>query len=392
MTAGTGALRGVSVLVAGASGFLGSRLVERLVAECGASVRVLVRHPMSAAPLARFPVQITVGDVLDQAAVAAAAEGCRVIFNCTKGKGGDAAHRLAVDLDGVKNLLEAAQPTGARVVHVSTMAVYDRPGAGDFDESAPPVTPGDAYSDNKLAGEQLALELGSRLRVPVVVLQPTVVYGPTAGVYGADILRELHTHRVILVNGGTGICNAVYVDDVVTALLLASTNERAAGERFLVSGPQHPAWSEFFAAFERMLGASRTVSMTEDEAMALWRRSQRRRWLIPELLRVVAEDRVLRRRLLATKEGAIVRNLASRVLSDAARARLRARTTDPHGPQVAGALPIAAVRPWVVQNMARRARARIDKARRVLGYEPVFDLDAGMRLTEQWARWAGLLS
>jgi nucleoside-diphosphate-sugar epimerase len=382
-------LSGVPVLVAGASGFIGGRLAERLVVQCGARVRLLARRPMSIASLARFPVEIASGDLLDADRVRAAAQGCRVIFNCTKGKGGDAAARMAVDLDGVKNLIEAAAGAGARVVHVSTMAVYDRPAVGSFDERTGPVPAGDSYSDNKRAGEQLALMLGAQLGVPVVVVQPSVVYGPHAGVHGTEILQELKTHRLILVNGGSGICNAVYVDDVATALLLAATADPAAGERFLISGGEYPTWREFFAAFERMLGVEGTVAMSEDEALALWKRSRRRAWLLPELSRAVMSDRSLRRRLMATREGTVIRSVATRIVPESTRQRLRASSVPAdEGSRV---LPVAAVRPWVVENMARKAQVDIGKARRLLGYEPAFSLARGMHLTELWARWAGLI-
>src|SRR6185369_7144300 len=96
-----GKLTGARVLVIGASGFIGSRLSERLAVEYGARVRVLVRSVMSAAALARFPIDLVVGNLLDPAVVTAAADGCSVIFNCAKGKGSDAAVRRAVDVDAV---------------------------------------------------------------------------------------------------------------------------------------------------------------------------------------------------------------------------------------------------------------------------------------------------
>ncbi len=380
-------LAGARVAVVGAAGFLGSRLVERLSLECQATVSVLVRRVMSATALARFPIRLTVGDVLNPADLAATIEGCAVVFNCVKGKGKDPVARRAADVEGARAVVEAAAAAGARVVHLSTMAVYDRPTNGPFDERSRDVAPGDAYSDNKLAGERAALAEGARLRVPVCVVQPTVIYGPNAGVYGADILQEMQTHRLLLINGGTGICNAVYVDDVVTALLLAATSPAAAGERFLISGPEYPTWREFFSGFEQLVGASRTAAMSEADALALWRRANQRPRLLSESLRLLRQEVPIRRRLLATREGAAVRRVAERVLPDSWRARLKG---SPEPAITSQELPIAAVRPWVVHNMARQARARIDKARDVLGYQPVFSLEAGMRLTGDWARWAGL--
>jgi nucleoside-diphosphate-sugar epimerase len=215
------------------------------------------------------------------------------------------------------------------------------------------------------------------------------VYGPEAGVYGSELLAELRSSRPILVNGGEGICNAVYIDDVVSALVLAAENEAAWGERFLVSGPDYPTWAQFFGCFERMLGVQRTVTLSEREALALWHQSQRRPWLLEEAWRAFLADGHLRRRLLGTKEGAVLHRVVDRLAPSLAQ---KAQIT-PAGPTGGnGEPPIAVARPWVIRNTARKARVRIDKARDTLGYVPDFELGRGMRLTEQWARYAGLLS
>ena len=386
-----GELRGRRVLVVGAGGFLGGRLAERLVIEQGAQVRVLIRRVASATRLARLPVEVVAGDILDPAAVARASEGCTVLFNCAKGTGGDAARRRATDVEGVRHLVEAAAGNGARLVQVSSLAVYDLPRDGDVTERTGAAPPGDPYADAKLAGERLALELGPTRGVPVTVVQPTVVYGPFATVHGSDILDELRTGRMILVDQGQGICNAVYVDDVVTALLLAATSPQAAGERFLISGPEHPTWAEFFGGFARMLGGEdRLVPMSSAEAHALWQRSRRPAWLATEAMTLLRRDKALRKRLLGTREGRWLRMLAERLAPG--RVRAAEQWAEPGSTEALPAdPPLGPMRPWLVDYLGKRARVRVDKARALLGYRPEFNLQAGLALTEAWARWAGLV-
>jgi nucleoside-diphosphate-sugar epimerase len=376
------------VLVTGASGFVGARLVERLALESNATPRVLVRSIGRAAPLSRLPIEIAVGDLRDSRAVEAAVRGCTVVIHCARGTHGTLAERRDVDVEGARNILEASVHAGVnRVVHTSTIAVYRVPESGFVDEGLPYGDDRDPYAEAKREAERLALRYARHL--PVVVVQPTVVYGPGAGIHGRDVIEELSTTRIPLINAGRGVCNALYVDDLVTALLLAATKERALGERFLISGAEHPTWGQFYDAFERMLGVRRTVELTEREALKHWKRSSRREWLLPRALQAVRSDSALRTDLLATKEGVLVRRVAERVLPAAYFAP--ERWVDRDGEPTRAELPLAAFKPQVVHTLASTAHVRIDKARELLGYEPAFDFDRGMSLTEAWARWEGLI-
>jgi nucleoside-diphosphate-sugar epimerase len=395
-----GALAGQKVLVTGATGFIGGRLVERLVLEHGAEVRALVRNLAGAARLARFPsgsVTVLRGDVTNPADLETAMQGCDRVFHCAYGTSGSQKHRAWVNTEGTRRVLAAAQTAKARrIVYLSTLMVYGQTGDGDLDETAPRQRFGNPYSDSKLEAERIALSSG----LPVAVIQPTAVYGPFGGVWTETVLRSLKAGRQILINGGDGMANPVYVDDLVSAMLLAAVKEEAVGEAFLVSSDEPVTWREMFGRFERMLGGGeRTVDLTEAEALAWWRKSQRARpRLIGEGLRIVKGERDVRERLERTREGVWLREMASTVLPESWQQKIKGRLASGsrsghsgHSENPARELPIHPLPPKMIGFFRARTRVRIDKAKRILGYRPAFDFETGMDLTERWARWANLL-
>ena len=391
-----GALAGRTVLVTGATGFIGGRLAERLVLGEGAHVRALVRNAAAASRLVRFPVTVVRGDVTNPSDLATAAQGCDLVFHCAYGTSGSQKHRAWVNKEGTRRVLEAARNAKARrAIYLSTLMVYGQTADGDLDETAPRRRFGNPYSDSKLEAERLALDFSRSGRLPVAVLQPTAVYGPWGGVWTETVLRSLKTGRQILINGGDGMANPVYVDDLVSAMLLAAVKDEAVGEAFLVCGEEAIPWRRMFGRFEQMLGdESRTVDMTEAEALAYWRawkKDQPR--LVGEGLRILKGEREIRERIQSTREGLWLRELASAVLPESWQQKIKARISGGGGPQTPLSIDLAIhpLPPKMIGFFRAKTRVRIDKAKRLLGYQPAFDFATGMDLTERWARWANLL-
>lgn len=385
---------GKRVLVTGGTGFIGGRLVERLVSELGADVRVLVRNYARATRVARFPVELRGGDLTDPQAVESAVEGCDYVFNCAYGNSGTPAQQRAVNVDGLENVLSAASGTGVRrVVHVSTVAVYGTPSTEILTEESPRPPASDPYASSKLESEQVAARHAAK-GVPVTVVQPTCVYGPFSPSWTIRILGDLKARRVLLVDGGSGLCNPVHVDDVVDAMLHAALVPEAVGQTFLVSGPEPVTWKRFYGAHERMLGFESTVSLSAAEAEARWKERLARKSLLRESLGVLRSDGTARSRVRNSREVDLLRRAARRLVPASLRSSFKARlkgkgkattTVDQE------AKPLMLMPPPVLAFHAARTRVSTAKAERVLGWKPAFDFERGMRSTEAWARWAGLL-
>lgn len=392
------AVDGRKVLVTGASGFIGGRLVERLVSK-RVDVRVLVRNAASASRLARFSLTFHLGDVTNTTDVDRAVQGCDLIFHCAYGTTGTQKHRARVNRVGTVRILEAAHRAGVRrVVYLSTLMVYGQTADGDLDETASRRRFGDAYSDSKLDAEKCALQYSRSGRVPVTVLQPTAVYGPYGRVWTINPIEALRSNRIILVEGGDGLANVVYVDDLVSAMLLAAVRAGVDGEAFLISGAEPVTWRELYSRFARMLGdvPSRIISMTADEALTWYKKHRREASrLHQELLQTFKEDQSFRDRLMGTREFLALRELTRSLLPEWIKDRIKGRMSGTEGHlarRASGQLPIRPLTPRMIGFFAAKTRVRIDKARRMLGYEPTFSFERGMELTEQWARWANLVT
>jgi nucleoside-diphosphate-sugar epimerase len=363
-------LSGKKVLVTGATGFIGGRLIEKLIFEHGARPQALVNNFMHASRLARFDLEMIGGGLHKAEAVDRAVAGCEVVFNCAHDF-----NSVPRNLDGARLLAEAClRHRARRLVHISSISVYQplRGTGENLDETAPSEMCGWGYPDSKLAVERELLDYGSKHGLPVTVLQPTIVYGPYSRPWTLGPAKNLRAGRVVLPADGEGVCNAVYVDDVADAVMLAAQKDAAVGERFLISGPDAVSWHEFYALFERILGTQSVVLMPTAEIERL----NRRDGITPQLGALRHDPR----RLLNWQP---VRRLYKFV---------RQRAGDKLRKQVRQAMPqpLYAPDPERLDIFQSRAVVRSEKARRLLGFEPAFDFKRGMQLTEQFMKWANL--
>lgn len=369
-------LKNKVVLVTGATGSIGGRLVERLVLEHQAQVRVLVHNFSNLSRVSRLPVSIYPGDVTDFDAVNKAVEGCDFVFHCAYAFGTRPAEQERVAVDGSRNVAQAVLHHKVKgMVYVSTISVYEPMEDGDLDEMAPKESSGWTYPDIKKKTEKMMLEFHKRDGLPVVVVQPTIVYGPFVKSWTQGPVNQLKSGTLILPVDGSGLCNAVYIDDVVDSLILAATNPKAVGETFLISGSQPVTWREFYRAYEDMLGITATRYMSAPEIEARRKREKRSQPLTARILTLL----ITRSPSPVLSAGKQLRDRSPFVAQILQRYRA---STESAGPREF--IPD----PQRLALFQSKAHVRTDRAREVLGYEPRFDLEKGMERTKLYVQWA----
>ncbi|MCB1883015.1 MAG: NAD-dependent epimerase/dehydratase family protein [Geminicoccaceae bacterium] len=245
----------MKALVTGATGFVGSALVRRLLDE-GHHVRAFVRTPSKLGDLGLSVDETVQGDITDPAAVDRAVQGVDVVFAIAgtfrEPNLGDDAYR-AINVEAVRHIVEAAARHGVRrVVHCSTVGIHGNVVGDPFTEAAP-LCPDGIYEETKAEGDSLALDLGRKLGVEVVVIRPTPVYGP-GDTRLLKLFKMASKKRMVMLGSGEAGYHLVHVDDLADAFLRAATAEGVAGEAFIVGGPERPTLNEVVATIAGILG------------------------------------------------------------------------------------------------------------------------------------------
>lgn len=233
-------------LVTGASGFIGSHLVEKLVDQ-GAEVTALLHYNASEHignlnyldPQKLGPVRIVFGDVSDSGFVQDFVSNFDCIFHLAALIGIPYSYvaprsYLRVNCEGTLNLLEAVRRGGAgRLVHTSTSEVYGSALYTPIDESHP-LQGQSPYSASKIAADKIAEAYYRTFGVPVVTVRPFNTYGPRQSrrAFVPSVIVQALSDQPIRVGSLCPVRDMTYVDDTVAGFISASEQEGIVGETF----------------------------------------------------------------------------------------------------------------------------------------------------------------
>lgn len=238
------------ILITGATGFMGSRLVANLVDRGFRNLRCLARpsgkasrvEALSAYGSESIRLEVVTGNLLSREDCGAVTEGAAVIFHLAAGRGEKSfADAFLNSVVTTRNLMEASLQHRClkRFVNVSSFTVYtneDKPKGRLLDEACPveghPERRGDAYSFAKVKQDEIVTQYGDKFGLPYVIVRPGYVYGP--GNEGITGRVGIKTFGVFLHLGGSNTIPLSYVDNCVEAIALAGLKRGVEGEVFNV--------------------------------------------------------------------------------------------------------------------------------------------------------------
>jgi nucleoside-diphosphate-sugar epimerase len=252
------------ILVTGSSGFIGSKVVEKLLEYGFANLRCFVRPSSYLGGLknvfAKFDagrnIELVTGDLLSRDDCQKAAEGISIIYHLAAGMEKSFAGAFMNSALATRNLMDAFLQFGKpkRFVNISSFAVYSNltlKRGGLLDETCPledaPQERFDPYGFGKLKQEELVKEYGSKYELPYVIVRPGYVFGPGKRELSGRVGNS--TFGLFVQVSGAQFLPLTFVDNCAEAIVLAGLRAGINGEVFNIVDDELPTGRQFLKAY-----------------------------------------------------------------------------------------------------------------------------------------------
>lgn len=350
--------------IVGASGFVGNRAIE-VFHEQGNEIRPIVRSAASIESMTHKDLDNRIVNAFDQAELETAFKGCDVVIHSILGSPGLIRGTAAPTY-------KAAQKAGVkRIVYLSSMVVHRSAPAIGTTEASPlvekqpfPAHPAKIYAEHKL------MQLRKNGAVEVVIFRPGIVFGPRSR-WVSELATQLSQGSAYFINEGKGICNSVYIDNLIHGIQLGLTAPQADGEAFFVGDREIVTWLDFYRPFAEAFGVDPTQipSLEVPDFPHSWKQelsgSIFNSQFVQKLLASIPKD--LKQKLKRKKQNQPALEIVKKV---------------------AEIKPAIKIEPVVTEMMAELQQSQyklpFSKAERILGYAPIVSFNEGCQRSLEW--------
>jgi nucleoside-diphosphate-sugar epimerase len=299
------------------------------------------------------------GDVLNKSSIENGIEGCDIVFHCAYGNTNDSDLNKRINEEGTTIVCETAlKKRIKKLVYISSVAVYGPNPPPVVSEETPTTFSDDEYGNSKTRAEIICLDFFAK-GLPVIIIRPTIVFGPFSPIWTIGAIKRILVGGWETVEGMNGLCNPVYIDDLVDSLFLSTEVDNAVGQIFIISGEKTITWNQYFSTYIQLTNSPlpKKISETRRRLKAFCSSFLRRKIL-------------LLRRFFEPQIQSIYHSLKDKnpYLTDRIEHMIR-----------------GGIRDNEVRRFSQRTIYSIQKAKQILQYSPR-SFEDGMRVTAEWLR------
>jgi nucleoside-diphosphate-sugar epimerase len=360
------------ILITGAGGFIGGRLVEVLKETMNPDINILLRNIEKAARISTYPLNYFKGSITNEESLNASMQGCDTVVHCAHDFANPEANLLAANLIANHCLQHGIK----KLIYISSFAVHRSDTGVTIDEQSTLNEDWD-YAINKSAIERTLIACYHQFGLPVIILRPTIVYGPFSAAWTTNTVTQMLGGRVVIPFNGERICNAVYIDDVVNAIIKAlQSSSDCNGKSFIVSGPDAVTWKEYYNSFLLYAGINEPVFMNLQES---------EEWNVKLYTDQPVESKsLLFKDPISFLKKTPVYGFYKQLLKNPSLRKklLSAKAAIPR--------PLIYPSKETFENFSCIGTADISKIKSELGFQPRFFFQEGIKKTLLWVDWANL--
>lgn len=377
------ALPPAPVVVTGGTGFVGSHLVERLAELEMSSITVPVRSFRTGSFIARFPMSMKRTDLTRLDDCRAAFRGAKHVFHLAYGSSGSG-ELAQFTIDSTRTVLQAALAEGVEsVVVFGTCSVWTGHQDGEINEDSPPNPSLGDYGDSKLKVHQETLEFARQHpQMRVTIVAPGAVYGPRGGLFCATPCTLAKAGTFAWFDSGKGICNHVHVSNLVDLAILAAQSPKAHGRLFIAVDGSH-SWREFLGPL--VAPWSNRIRDISGAELAALKNQPKRSGTLRDVVRAMLNApgvmaAISRQPVLGGLKDWFTRQFPSRHRQVQ---QMRPAPEFIHKSQPGPPEPAL----WTADIFGpAAARFSSRRARELLGWKPLIDLEEGQSMSINWLR------